>query len=233
MAWREELHPRDAKGRFAHKSAIPAVSIRRTLDNPAAASSDELLDVFHRMSSTKKIDAKSLAIIDAELARREGTADLPPAVDTPEQKALDGYLARGWSYAEAYGEAYKRSAVRVERQQQQDLIDRRTGETWEQARRRAYREVVWLEYMQAEEATRGNVIRQECFSRGVDPKTLWTASPARARVCATPELAEWWETQGGRTTYAAWKARLGVGGSRGRTAARAQAGAGAGRDYGL
>lgn len=230
MAWREELHPRDGRGRFAPKGSLPAVSIKRTLAALQVASDEDLMDVFHRLSSTKKLDKASLAAIDAELARRDGTADLPPPEDTPAQKHVDQLVGRGWSYAEAYAEAYGRSGKAIAAQERASLVERRKGESLEQARRRAYRELVALQALQAEEATRGNLTSRRCAQ--VDPMTLWSAPPERARRCASEELQRWWDSQGGRMTYAQWRAQLVT--TRGaRAAAQRSRLAGSGRDFGL
>jgi hypothetical protein len=231
MAWREELHPRDDRGRFARKGALPAVSIKATLTNLRLASDDQLFDIFHRISARKKPSIEQLTAIDAELARRDGTAELaevePP---TENERRTDELVTRGWSYADAYAEVHGLSAKRIAQQQKAALIDRRAGETLETARRRAYREMMALSALQAEEATRGNLLTHPC--RSVDPASLWSATPSRANRCASEELKRFWESHGGRPTYAEWKARLG-GDHRQRAAAAAGRGAAAGRDFGV
>lgn len=206
MSWREDLHPRDARGRFAHKGAAPAVSIKATLAALPAASDDDLLDVYHRLSAARKLDHRSLHAIDVELARREEVAKLPLPELTAEQRKVDDLLRRGWSYADAYADAYGRSAGRVRTDQEAALVGRRTGETAEGARRRAYAEIVALEALQAEEATSGVLLAKQCL--GIDPAVLWSAPAPRARRCASEELKRWWESNGGRKTYADFKATL-------------------------
>ena len=228
MAWREDLHPRDTRGRFAPRGSSPAVQIKATLTNLHEASDDDLMDVFHRLSSTKRLDQRSLARIDAELARRDEVAKLPPPDDTPEQIHIDQLVSRGYSYAEAYTEAYGVSGGRED--QGAGLVERRAGETPEQARRRAYAEVVALESLQAEEATRGNLLSKKCPD--ADATALWSAPPARARKCASEELLRWWEANGGRRTYTDFRAQL-VGGGQARRAAKDKALAGSGRDFGV
>lgn len=197
MAWREELHPRHPNGRFAPKGTTPAVSITKTLANLGSVSDDDLFDVFHRMSSRKQLDRRSLAIVDAELARREGLAKLPPPDDTPEQVRLDDMVRRGASYAEAYADVYGGPQGAAEA-----TVERRKGETTHQARRRAYSELVALQALQAEEATRGHLLRGGC--QHVDPMTLWSAPPNRALKCASEELQRWWADNGGRLNYDTW-----------------------------
>ncbi len=227
--WREELHPRDQRGRFTFKGSVPAVSIKHTvtnLDDVERVSDEDILDVFGRMSRAKKLDDKTLTRLLAELARREGLAQLPPpAPVTDEERHCDQLIARGYSYAEAYEEAYGRSAGRGSG----EVIERRAGETLDHARRRAYAEMVTLQALQAEEATRANLVSKKC--RGVDPVTLWSAAAAHARRCASEELKRWWEANGGRRTYTEWRASLGDAGAR-RKAAAART-AGNGKDFGV
>jgi hypothetical protein len=196
--------------------------------NLREASDDDILDVIGRVAH----DQTRWAALDAELARREGVAELPPPEDTSEQKHIDDLVRRGWSYADAYAEAYGRSGRDVERDQVATLVDRRAGETLEQATRRAYAEVVTLQMLQAEEATRGNLVSRH--GRDVDPRTLWSAPAAQARRQASQELMQWWEANGGRLTYAEFKAQLGTTRSSAtRSKTEAARLAGSGRDYGL
>lgn len=218
MTWREELHPRDARGRFARKGAGRVAPIRATLANIATASDDDLLDLMHRIGTVNRYDGAALRRIDAELARREGLAELPPPEDTPEQKLIDEAVRRGASYAEAFADAYGRSGGHAG-----PVLERRAGETTHQARRRAYLELVSLEALQAEEATRGHLVAKRCI--GVEPVTLWSAHPNVARKCATEDLQRWWDSNGGRKTYTAWQSML--------NGRRATATAGNGRDFGL
>lgn len=237
-AWRKgQADPdwvtRDSGGRFARKGTLSAVSIKRTMGNLTMASEEDLLDVAHRIAARRNANRRDLEAIDRELARREGLAELPPPDDTPEAVEIDKLVAQGWNYAEAYERAYGKQGVskeRVYRAQLAGILGRRQGETLEQARRRAYQEMVTLQRLQAEEATRGNMTSKRC--PGVDPVTLWSAAPARARKCASEELARWWEANGGRRTYAEWKARLGVGYHRTKKEDAARL-AGAGKDFGL
>lgn len=230
MTWREELHPRDEAGRFARKNSLSAVSIKNTLANLHMASDDELLDVFGRLSRAKRLRTKDFLAIDAELTRRDNPdgPGLPEPDPSPEQARVDQLVGRGWSYADAYAEVYEASTGRGD--EHADLVDKRKGETREQAVRRSYAELVALQALQAEEATRGNLVRPGC--RGIDPIALWSGRADRARKCASEELARWWEENGGRKNYTQYKAEL-TGGSAGRRRSRATAGAGSGRDFGL
>jgi hypothetical protein len=231
MAWREELHPRDARGQFAAKGTDSGVTLKQVMSAPQDATVEDLLDAFHRVSRRKKPDAKALRMIDAELARREQRTELAPPDADKDAAKVDTLVGRGWSYVDAYAEVYGGSVEKMRASEERAALGARPGERTETARRRAYREMVSLQYLQAEEATRGVLLTKRCAVQGVDPRSLWSAAPARAARCASDELKAWWEAQGGRMSYATFRSYSG--GSQSRATARAKAGAGAGRDYGV
>lgn len=209
---------------------MSAVSIKATLSNLSVASDDDLLDVFGRLSIAKQLRKRDLAAIDAELLRREGVGEFPAPIATPEQQRVDELVRRGYPYAEAYAEAYGVSPGRVAAEERAALVDKRAGETREQAIRRGYAEMVTLQALQAEEVTRGNLLSGRC--PGVDAASLWSGQGARARKCASEELLRFWEELGGRRTYTEFRAGL-VGGRSARVKAEAVRAGGQGRDFGV
>jgi hypothetical protein len=230
MAWREELHPRDARGRFASKGSFSAVSIKATLANVHMASTEDLMDVFHRVLARKQFSQRDYDMLDKELARRENKTEIDAPDDTPEQKKIDDLVRRGWSYADAYADAYGVSERTTRGQEVDAMVGRGKGETREAAIRRSYAELVALQALQAEEATRGNLLTRPCAH--VDPASLWSGPAARARKCASEELMRWWEENGGRRTYTEYKASLGAGGSRTKAAAEKIRLGSSGKDFG-
>ncbi len=81
------------------------------------------------------------------------------------------------------------------------LADRRTGETRRAAIRRAYDTWTYERYLQAEAATRGHLVTQQATVVGVSAVSLFSGPLARALKWATPELLEWWDSNGGRVTF--------------------------------
>lgn len=229
MTWREDLHPRDDLGRFTHKNNLPAVSIKATLANLRMTSDDDLMDVFGRLMKAKRLRTADLKAVDAELIRREGGSDYPEPEATPEERRVDDLVRKGWSYSEAYAYVFDKDAAKMGREERAAGVDRRKGETVEAARRRAYAEVVALEVLQAEEATRGNLTSKRC--NGVDPATLWAGPVTRIRKCASEDLLRWWEANGGRKTYTTWKGSTGDTSARRRS--KVSAAASNGRDFGV
>lgn len=238
-------------GRFARKDAPaaaprarakPAANKRITgKGNPSieqvraqlrAATLDQLLDGFAAISRQPAGAGRdqSLQELDAELARREGTAALT-VTDDHRSRQLDDLVARGWSYTDAYAEVHHLDAAQLDREARMQLVDaeRRPGERRDATIRRMYAETVYLQWLQAEDATRGNLLNKAGRAKGIDPTTLWSGPAARARKYASPELLEWWEANGGRVNSAQYRAQF-TGDRAGAQAARQ---AGAGRDRGV
>ena len=221
--WREEDHPRDEGGRFVFKGATSAISIRRTLAHVESADDGALLDVFVRVFARKrrgKSDEEALARIDRELERRAAGGEPEP---TPEQRRVEQLVAAGSTWDEAYREAYGR-----EGDDQGADVDRRSGESREQMRRRHYAEKTYLVMLQAESWTRGNMLNKAGRAAGINPASLFSGPRARAYKYASEELQRYWAEQEPRRTYAEYRAeQIGdTGGARRARSARVQAGSG-------
>lgn len=196
-----------------------------------AATLDQLLDAFHAISAGPPAGRDAaLAELDAELARREGTATLT-VEDDHQSRQLDTLVERGWEYHEAWAEVHHLDAATLDREARMQLVDaeRRPGERRDATLRRMYAETVYLQWLQAETATNGNLLNRAGRAKGIDPATLWSGPAARARKYAAPELLEWWERNGGRRNFAQYRAEM-VGD---RVTAQAARQAGAGRNYGV
>jgi SPP1 gp7 family putative phage head morphogenesis protein len=235
--WIEALHPRDNHGRFVRGGSAPAVSIKRTLANLAAASDDDLLDVFTRVSGRSRMDSLSrrhLEDIDRELARREGSTELVAIQETPEHRKIDDLVGRGYSYAEAYADVYGHDSAHAAAQHRGEAADinRRKGETREQATRRMYAETTYLAMLQAEERTRGNLLSKAGVAAGIEPASLFSGQRARARKYASEELKRFWSEVTPRQTYSEFRAAL-IGDSRARARAQESKLGGSGRDFDL
>jgi hypothetical protein len=211
----------DAK---AHRAAV-AMGDRLT------QMSDEEIAVEWVRLAAEPDNAAAVAALDAELARREGVTDLT-VVDDPWSRQIDQLVARGWSYTDAYAEAHGLDPVSLAQEERSALIERRPGERTEDAIRRLYSEFVHVQWLDAEDATAGNLLSKAGRTKGITPTSLWSGQAARAAKYASDELKSWWEEHGGRRTYAQFRAQY-VGGAEARQAAEASRLAGAGRDYGV
>jgi hypothetical protein len=182
-----------------------------------ALSDDELFDRFHELSSADDADPVVLERLIAEMDFREQNtpeelpnevyAGLDPNDLTDEQRQLDDLLAQGHDYFDAYAEVYGGDASAYARQANaQATIDRRAGETLDQATRRAYDEYTNLQYLRAEDDTRGHMLNAEGQAAGIDPVELFSGPTSRARRYASEDLQRWW-ADNGRMTVGEFRAQ--------------------------
>lgn len=170
-----------------------------------------------------------MAKLDAELRRRQKAARRAKQQEARERE-VDRLVAAGWDPIDAMADAYGLDPAKLARQQVDAAIGRRPGETRRQALRRDYTARVVAEVDQAEEDTAGVLLSKAGRAAGVNPRSLWSASPATARKYASEELLRWWEDHGGRLTFTEYQGQMGGGAAR--RQAQASRGRGAGRDYG-
>ncbi|MET8006305.1 hypothetical protein [Nonomuraea glycinis] len=170
----------------------------------------------------------------AEMDSRDAAS--ATAERTPEDARVDELIAQGWDPRDAYAEAHGLDAEEMERQERQALIDaeRGAGERREQVVRRMYRQWVYEQMLAAEKATNGYLLSAMGRKAGVNPERLWGGNAVHAAAYAAEELRRWWAEQpnGGRMTYAEWRAQW-LGDSRDRRQARERRiTSGNGRDFG-
>lgn len=176
--------------------------------------------------------ADILAALDADLDAAEAER-AERAAEAERERRLEVLVARGWSWAEAYAEAYGLDEDEMRRQELAAAVDaqRQAGETRDQTVRRIYDEWVHLQWLAAEKATNGYLLNAAGVAAGVDPLSLWGGNVERARKYASEELRRWWEDHP-RKTLTEFRADL-LGRDRDVAAAHRGAGRGNGRDFGL
>lgn len=182
----------------------------------AAMTDDELAAQFARYS--RDADWDKFAAIDAEMGRREDdtkfldkaghdehwdTAGEP----TEQDRQVDALLARGYDFADAYAEVFGGDAGQLRSQQRSSAVDRKAGESLDQAVRRGYDQQVFEQWMSAEADTRGNLLSKEGKTAGIDPVELFSGPAARARKYASEDLLRWW-ADNGRTTFTEYRAQV-------------------------
>ncbi|SDH67687.1 ADP-ribosyltransferase exoenzyme [Sinosporangium album] len=218
---------------------------RRAADDPyahynvQAMPDGELEDLKARHMPSYHSDPHSAALISrvfAELDARHRDQN-PPDDRTPEEQRTDELIAQGWDPREAYAEAHGLDAVEMERQERRALIDAQRAPEDKQREdtvRRMYRQWVHEQWLAAEQATRGYLLSRLGVKAGVDPRKLWGGNPVHARAYASEELKRWWAEQpnGGRMTYAEWRAQWLGTASEARAARERRITSGNGRDLG-
>lgn len=139
-----------------------------------ALSDDQLAGRFAEISRRDQLDEPALRAVISEMDRRE-KGPKKPYKPTKAQRDLDQRIAAGDDYVTAAA-----------------TIERRAGESLDQAVRRHHDEWIDLSYLQAEQVTRGHMLSPAGRAAGVDPRSLFTGPLARARAYASEELQRWW-----------------------------------------
>ncbi|AUI56795.1 phage minor capsid protein [Amycolatopsis sp. BJA-103] len=179
-----------------------------------ALSDADLEEHLTRVSQTDDFDALEAAIVEME--RRESAA---PPVDAKQQAAdereqqqweqFEKLIDSGWDEESAAAEAYGRSVEQQHRDRAIESLRARgyTGRGFDELARAAFRDVVYDQYLAAEDETRGHMLNAAGTAAGIDPHSLFGGNAARARKYASDELKEWWDNHG-RITYDAYAADL-------------------------
>jgi hypothetical protein len=180
-------------------------------------SDDQLFDKFAELSKQDTLDEPLMQRLIADMDRREQGAGAPAEL-TPEQQRVDELVAGGRDFLSAYAEVHGKDENALKAEQGRTAVERKSGETSAAAVRRSYDEFTHVNYLQAEKATRGNMLNKRGKTDGVDPLTLFTGPVSRARRYASEELMRWWSTNG-RMNLTQFRAEV-LGGAKDRAAAK-------------
>lgn len=163
--------------------------------------------------ATENEDYDRLDAIVAEMERREQAAarraEQAAAREEEHWARLDALINRGHTEEEAVAEVFGRS---VERQRRERAIaDLRaqgyTGKGFDELARKAFRDFVYGRYIEAENATNGQLLTPEARAASIDPHSLFVGPADKARKHASDELKAWWDLNG-RVTYDQYRADL-------------------------
>lgn len=193
------------------KAKIPAVnaaSLDSFRDRVGTGTDDELFDLYAELSRGDNLDEGRLTILGQEMDRRAGAPTVDPG-RAESNRRIDDLVASGRDYRDAYAEVHDLDPDDLARQEKASLVDasRRPGETRDQTVRRLYADHVRIQYLAAEQHTRGHMLSSIARSRGVDPQTLFSGPSRRAYGWASDDLKEFWE-QHPRMTYVEFRADM-------------------------
>jgi hypothetical protein len=153
---------------------------------------------------------------------------------TKQDQQLEGLLARGWDYLDAYAEVKGVDPDTLRMQQAGGIVDKRAGETTTQALRRSYDEWVHLRYLEAEQATAGNVLNKAGQARAnageLSAVELFSGPLSTARKYASEELLRHW-TERPRLTFQQFRAQI-TGNAKDKAAGALTARGAQGKDFG-
>ncbi|GAA2298364.1 hypothetical protein GCM10010402_66220 [Actinomadura luteofluorescens] len=174
------------------------------MNDPGRADEFERLaaEVDRRDVERQAAEAQRAANRDRAVRRREREAE-----DKADRMAelLDAGVPEEEAIEEVYG-------ISIATQRRRRVIDDLraqgySGKGFEDLARASYRDLVYRNWLAAENATRGNLVTREGQIKGIDPVKLFSGTEATARRWASDELKAWWDTHG-RPTFSEWKAQL-------------------------
>lgn len=249
-AWVEDIEkyeswwPRDSRGRWVKRSHMtsggPLLDALRDMNKPGRHVTDsdirgfgdeQLFDFFSAMSRRRELDEPLMNRLIEDMDRRDRAR--PFTFDgeelTNEQKRVDDLVAGGRDWMSAYAEVHGDDEAKLSAGEATSAVDRHAGETLQQAVRRSYDEWLHMTYLEAEKATRGNMLNRAGKRAQVDPLTLFTGPVSRARRYASEDLMRWWR-QNKRMNLTEFRAQV-LRRDRDRAAAAVTAGLSTGRDY--
>lgn len=179
---------------------------REHADNPSVVERVQA-ERDRRAEALRRREAAAAAELERDRAPRPAPA--PPEDLTPEQRRVEELVDAGRSWQAAYAEVYDVDDTDLDRQDRVAAIDadRALGETREDTIRRLYREYVAVQYLAAEEATRGHMLNLEGRNNDIDPTSLFSGNAARARKYASGDLLEWFDEHG-RMTYTQFRTEI-------------------------
>ncbi len=179
-------------------AAAPKDELGGILSNAEAALSAGDFDRADELfAQAEKLEKKQAAA-----AARKAKAE---AVDRAKQDRVLELVEDGWDGAEAESEVY---GISVEKIRRRDYISKSRAEGYEGAGfdeliTARYKEMVNEQYLAAESATRGHMVKPE-YMLSFNPRKLWTVNDATARKMMSDEMAEWFDTHG-RITREAYR----------------------------
>lgn len=161
---------------------------------------------------TAEADARDTRRAAAEARERQRRGELEPAKSARDVQAWVRYeqlTAAGVPDDEAFARASGMSLTELRHNQAiNSLRDAGyQGRNFDALARASYRDQVTGWYFRAEDETRGHMLTRDAQNRGIDARSLFTGSEARARRWASDELKEFWD-QNGRVTYNRYREQL-------------------------
>ena len=192
-----ELKPTAAQVAAAVADETPLERSVREL-NEAIASGDGA-----RIEAALTAAEKAEAVEKAAAARRAAAAAKREAADRDKWDRIIALIENeGWDPLEAEAEITGKTVAALRRRDfmARARADGHEGVNFEALLASVHREKVAEMYLQAENATRGQMVKRK-YALKFDPATFWSVSDATARKYMSEELAAWFD-ENGRLTRA-------------------------------
>lgn len=198
LAAKAAKRPTPAKAPQADPAAVARYRQRlRDMDDAGLEASLQILDSGTiRFANPADQQAARRAVV-AEIRRRDRAA----AKDRQIKARYEALLGEGrdelTAWALATGQDPDRLARKMERLERPSL--RQMRRDWEL--------IVETEFLEAEQATRGQMVKPEGRSR-IDPRDFWRRPASFVARWASEEFQRWASQRGGVTTFAAYRAMV-------------------------
>lgn len=208
----EATYRDNPNGPFPDRALRPTEMSDEQLDDELAKSlelDDDLARFDELTAEADRRDAQKHADEERRAAARQRAATRRQRAEderiTAYERLIDEGVEDEDAIAQVYGidpaEQRRRAAIAQLRG------DGYTGKGFAELSSASYNDRVYRSFVQAEEATNGHMLNPAGRRAGIDPRSLFVGTEARARKYASPELLEWWDEHG-RPTLAEHRAEL-------------------------
>ncbi|TMR99520.1 phage minor capsid protein [Nonomuraea basaltis] len=201
------LEQRDVD-REQQRSEQVRAAVRELPEDFTQVTDEQVLELVERFSQAG--DDVALERLLAELDRREQNPDWRYDLEeTPEDRAVADMIDDGMDEFQAYALVYGLDPDLLRREESRAHVEsqRMLGETVDQVVRRLFDEWIEVQYIAAENFTRGVMVNAEGRRRGVDGRSLLSGRQDVAYKWASDELKAWWEKHP-RMTLTEFRAQL-------------------------
>lgn len=162
-----------------------------------------------RLADEQRKAAEQQAAEDRRAAARERARERQDRKAAEQTARMEQLLDAGVDEEEAIADVY---GISVEKQRRDSAIANLreqgyAGKGFTELARASYRDYLYRQWLAAENATNGYLVKNAPGAADIDPRSLFHGPEARARKWASDELLGWWD-QHGRMTFDEWKAQL-------------------------
>lgn len=163
-----------------------------------------------RQRRAQRAEALRIARLDDDTLDREAAAAIAAAL--PESALYEAEMDRRDALAVPPDRPDPWSRAEAEDRDRTDPVTnptlRRRLLSPEAQCRQAYEEHVYTSYLQAEHDCRGVLVNSRGIAKGISSMGLFTSSRMEAEAYASDELKAWWNLNGGRVSYSAFRGQM-------------------------
>ena len=161
---------------------------------------------WRRLAATDGVDPGNPLLYGPADQRPKSLPRTSWVATADEEIRINRAVAAGADWDDAYAQVM---GVDPDAMRQAQALSAATGgaKVTEKALKTMYREHVYRQYMDAEDATAGNLLNKTAQAKNIDPESLFSGDPERAYLFASEELMRWWGDNP-RLTYTDYKTQI-------------------------